>query len=302
MRRTLAAGILVALVSCGAFAADDIDAFFPKPQEIAGWAISRDIEHYAGEEIFDRIDGAGEIFLQYNFEAGATAEFTGPEDGVIAVEVYRMKTAADAYGVFTYHKPEKAEDFEVSQAAYASGILGGLWRDVYYVKVYGLEEKPGLPDAVKDFCKLISSKIPGRGILPDTFRVFEIDGHVKGSTRYLHTNLALKNLHFVADENILKLSEKTSMVFGLFVIDKRRFSAFLVVYPTEPDATAAASGYAKFLGKHPDAEATWFRQRGRTIVGTWTGIKVKETQDSEYMIYDTLKELLKQVKILQIDK
>jgi hypothetical protein len=301
MRKLVAAALFFAL--CGAsFAADDISGFFLRPQEVAGWVPTAQVETYPGAKIYDFIDGAGEIYMKYNFEIAASAEYAGPGGAAISVEIYEMRTPEDAYGVFAYNRPANAEPLQLTQAAYASGITAGVWRDTYYVKVYGLEEKPGVAGAVKEFARLVSLKIPGQGNLPQLFKVVEVDGFVKGSVRFLRSDLPLKNLHFVSDENVLNLNENTQMVLADYSFKDRRFTAFVAAYPTAEDAAAAASKYAKFLGAHPDAEAAWFKQSGKAIVGVWAGMKVAETQDSQDVMNDTIKNVLEQVKTYQLQK
>ena len=301
MRTMLAAAAVVIL--CGSsFAADDMRGFFPGPQEVAGWAMSASIETYEGAKIYDFIDGAGEVFMKYNFEVVSAVEYKGPQDAVISVEVYRMKTPEDAYGVFAYHKPAKAETLAVTQAGYVSGMAAGVWRNVHYVKIQGIEEKPGVAEAVREFAKSMAGKIPGEGNLPLLFKVLEVDGLQKGSVKFARSNLPLKNLHFVADDDVLKLDQGAQIVFGDYVLQKRSFKAFAILYATEAAAREAAAAYAKALGANAQAEATWFKQSGKVIAGVWTGLKVAETQDSESMMYETIGNILNQVKTYQLEK
>jgi hypothetical protein len=283
-------------------AEESMAPFFPKPQEVSGWATSADVQTYPGKKIYDFIDGAGEVYMTYNFTVAASAEYSEPKGGVVAIDIYRMKTPEDAYGIYSYNRGAKYDKLDVSQAGYVSGIMGGLWKDVYYVKVYAQEDKPGVADAVKQFVTLMSGKIPGEGMLPDLFRSLNVEGFNKGTERFLRSQLALKNMHFVSEDNVLNLDETTQMVFGDYSLKGRDFSAFIVLYPSEQAATAAASKYATYIGAHPEAEATWFKQLGKTVVGAWTGLKVSETNDSQDMIYGTVQNLIGRIKIYGFEK
>ena len=302
MKTSVLAAVLLLAVAAAPGRGDDLAALFPKPQEIGGWAVSFDVETYPGEKIYDFINGAGEIFMQFNFEVAASAEYVGPDDAAIAVEIYRMKTPKDAYGVYAYHKPAKADALSIAQEAFTAGITGGLWKDVYYVKVLGLEDKEGLSDAVKEFLAAVAGKIEREGNLPDVFRVLDVEGLATGSIRFLRTALVLKNLHFVSEENVLDLNEGTVMAFADYSVKGRDFKAFVVLYPSEESAVAAAAKYAVFLGAHPEAEAAWFKQKGRVIVGAWTGLKVLETLDSQDVIYETIASILAKVRIYALEK
>jgi hypothetical protein len=130
----------------------------------------------------------------------------------------------------------------------------------------------------------------------------ETIGYVAGTTRYLHSNAALEIVRPISPKNALDLSAETDVVIAQFFIDERRFDGFIIRYPKPEKAAAAASKYSTFLGVDPDVEAAWFQQYGRTIVGTWTGLAVTETDDSEYMLFDTIKELRRQIRIFQLQK
>lgn len=217
-----------------------------------------------------------------------------------------MKTVEDAYGIYSYTRfsgssTTKSEAIDLPRAAYISGLVGGLWKDVYCVKVYALEDKPGVAAAVKDFLAFVSKKIPRAPGLPDVFRVVEVEGYVKGTTRFVRCDLALKNLHFVSEDNVLGLSEGTLMVIGDFKFRTASFTGFTVIYPTEDAAKAAATGFAKFLGSDKSREATWFKRSGRAIAGVWTGLKPSETQDSQDVMYSTIQMMIDQVKTYQLN-
>jgi hypothetical protein len=298
MKRFLLGAALVAAMSGVSFGEDEMRQFFPKPQEIAGWTISGDVSSYPGQKIFDLIDGAGEVFMAYNFDTASSAEYTGAGNTAIDIEIYRMKTVEDAYGIYsyTYYRGAKPEKLDVGQAGFVSGVTAGFWKDVYYVKVYGLEDKPGVAAAVKEFAASIAGKIPKEGNLPDYFKVLEVEGLQKGTTTYVHSDLALKNLHFVSEENSLNLGDGAYMLFADFKVKERTFQAFVAFYPSEAEAAAAATKYAKFMGSHKESDVAWFKQAGKAIAGTWTGYKQGQTVDAEQSLYNTIENLLTSIR------
>ena len=300
--RSLVLAAVLALAAPLAFAAEDIKTVFPRPQEVAGWSVTFDVQTYPGDKIYDFIDGAGEIYMQYNFEIAASAEYGTADNAAMAVEVYRMQTPEDAYGVFTYNRPANAQSLDVAQRAYTAGGIGAVWKGNYYAVARVVEDKPGAADAVKDFLKIISGRIPAEGTLRDIFRAMEVEGFKEGTVRFTRTWLPLKNLHFISDDNVLNLGKDTQLAFADFSLKGRDFKTFVAVYPTQEAAEAAAAKYATFLGANRDAEAAWFKQTGRAIVGTWAGVKASETFDSEEMMYATIKNVLEQVRIYQLDK
>jgi hypothetical protein len=302
--RTLVLATLAVVVMAGIAAADDMAPFFPAPQEVAGWSISADIQTYPGKKVYDLIDGAGEVFMSYNFDTAATKEYTGPNDGIISVEIYQMKTVEDAYGIYAYNRSRsaKSDQLDIPQAAFMDGAAGGLWKDRFYVHVFAQEDKPGVAESVKGFLTTISRRISSEGKLPDLFSAMELEGYKKGSARYLHTPLALKNLHFVSDENVLRLESTTQMVIADYSVKGRDFTGFVVVYPTAQAAIDAAASYSKFIGAHPETEAAWFKQFGKAVCGVWAGMKAKETPDSQDVLFAAVQDLISRVHVYQLEK
>src|SRR4030067_2515703 len=66
------------------------------PQEISGWQKSRDDQVFNREDIFDYLDGAGELYLAFDFQFVFVREYAKPEAPAVVVEVYPMSSSADA--------------------------------------------------------------------------------------------------------------------------------------------------------------------------------------------------------------
>lgn len=304
MRRCLATvAIVLAAIAARAGSAEEVASLFPGPQEVSGWSILKKTKEYRGDELGAWSGEDARILADYHVERAAETVYAGPGDARLAVSVYHADSAANAYGLFACMRPQReVKRPKIDQDAFVSAGYAGLWKADVFVTVKSASDPPPSNETLRAFLETISKKVKGTGSLPDIFRAIQAPGFLERSARFLHTNAALRRIHFVSDENVLGLSDRTEMITGKFLVDKRLFDAFIIVYPTEEAAMAAASSYAIHLGDDPEVEAAWFRQWGHAIAGTWTGVKVDETTDSEYMLFDTTKELMRQVKIFQLQK
>jgi len=295
---TAAAVLLLAAAS--ALAAEEPAELLPKPQEVLGWSVSRDPVGYdkAALEAWQG-DNAG-LFSDYNFVAGADAVYAGPGEGVVKVSVFELASAAEASGLlWCLAGDAEVESIDAGQGAWVGEAKGAVWRGVFCALV----SAEGAPEGtIGDFLRIIAARAGEDGRLPDMFRAIDTIGYVDGTARYLHTDRALEILHPIGGDNVLELTGQTEMIIGTFSIDYRTFQAFIIRYPTEAAAISAASSYALFLDNDPEVEAAWYKQWGRVIAGTWTGLAVPETTDSEYMLFETIKELMRQVRIFQLQK
>lgn len=113
------------------------------PATREGWRRG-DVSLYWGERIYDRIDGAGEIFLEYGFVALAAAQYERGEEELSA-GLYMMADEKAAFGIFSV----LAEGDPVEgpwDAARCDGwtiwVLSGRW--LLEVDAYEGEREAGL--------------------------------------------------------------------------------------------------------------------------------------------------------------
>ena len=83
MQRFLTAALAVLLAAAVVTAAEDLRGLFPRPQEVAGWSISRDIAVHRGGEIPDRPEVEAALAADYRAAESADAAYIGPGEAVI---------------------------------------------------------------------------------------------------------------------------------------------------------------------------------------------------------------------------
>lgn len=302
MRRFAALAAVLLLTAGRAAAAGGPADILPKSQEVLAWSVARDPATYDEDSLEGWQGEDAALIADYRFVAGADAVYAGPDDARITVEVFQMASAADAAGLlWCMAAGGSAETADIGQDAWVGDGAGAVWRGVYCARVSSADA-PVPASLIGDFLDVIAARVGEDGFLGDIFRAIDTIGYIEGSARFLRTNRALRKLHPVAEENVLELSPDTEMVIGKFLIDGRGFEAFLIRYPTEREAISGSAGYAAFLANDPEVEAAWFKQWGRVVAGTWTDLAVPETTDSEYMLFNTIKELMREVRIFQLQK
>jgi len=89
----------------------------------------------------------------------------------------------------------------------------------------------------------ISEKIKKRGELPPLLSFLPEKGFVPKSDRYFHKITILNHLYFLANKNILNLSEKTNAVLSDFKLDGEVLKLLLIEYP---DTLQAKKSFSDF--------------------------------------------------------
>jgi hypothetical protein len=134
------------------------------PVQIDGWSASDRDQTYTRDTIFDYMNGAGEIYLAYDFEKLFVREYTRPSAPPIIAEIYEMDSSEDAYGVFTNDtdgKPVKMGQGGI----YAQGLLR-FWKGPIFVRLMAERETDETRAAIMSLGREISSAIEDEGHTP----------------------------------------------------------------------------------------------------------------------------------------
>ncbi len=201
------------------------------PQTIGEWTLASR-KAVDEDEIFDYMNGAGEIYLGYRFQWLEVFEYMSPAGEDLIVEIYRMETADDAFGLLSMDwggepvilsgfpdSEEAPSHVPPARALYGMGLLR-LWAGTIYARVLAYRETEASRKAVMELASIISGNrtIAPRpqmlALLPQDFHTTYrlVSDHV----HYLRSYLVLNSLFFVSSRNILNLDHSTEAVLAAY--------------------------------------------------------------------------------------
>ena len=212
------------------------------PQEVSGWRKSRDDEVYDRKDIFNYLDGAGELYLAFDFRFVFVREYARPESPSIVVEIYQMSSSADAYGVFTQDRDGEPVRFG-QEALYGGGLLR-FWKDKVFVRIMADRETPEAKDVIMKVGGAIEAAVPEAGPKPEILDRLPVEGLESPTVRFFHTVISLNSFYFVSNVNILNLSPETRVVMARYKFKASRGTLILAEYPSEGRAFSA---YGRFI-------------------------------------------------------
>jgi hypothetical protein len=242
-----AAVIAAALLCCLAltlnapvsvFAAEDsLKQILPTPGFAPDWVMKDSITLYNNENLFDHINGEGELYLPYGFDRLATATYLNkknPEVWVV-VDVYRMGSVLDAFGIYSnYRKADEAEA-RIGAEGFVSSSQLMFYQDRYFVRI----QVTGAMSLEQDLfvaCGLaVSRNLPPSAGRPRELAVMAgIPGLVTKSERYLAQSLlgyAFFRRGMIAD----------------VMLGGERLQAFVVLENSKDAARQAFDAYRSYL-------------------------------------------------------
>jgi hypothetical protein len=245
------------------------------PREISGWTPSRDDQVFGRDDIFDYMDGGGEIYLAYDFRALLVREYTKADAPAIVVEIYQMSSSEDAYGVFTHDTDGDALNLGQG-AVYGAGLLR-FWKDTVFVRIMADRETPEAKAVVMKLGETIAAAIPKEGAKPSLLDLLATDGLLTKSLRYFHTQILLNAHYYLANVNILSLSPKTQAVLARYERNKAQARVLLVGYPSAAKAFDAGGRFVEmFLLERFDPEGGEVEPK-KLENGKYAGIIIRGT-------------------------
>ena len=220
------------------------------PNEFLDWKVSDTVETYDRESIFDYINGAGEVYRSYAFGDVSVWRFSKPDAPDITVEIFDMGSPEDAYGVFSYAR--ESEESGIGGGYEQRGGVICFWQNRYYVCLAAYESTDDVRQAVPMLARSIAQQLPQSGSIPPLIGLLPHEGLIEHTQRFFHIHASLNYHYFLAEQNILKLSESTNAVLAVY--EPGTTWLLCVEYPSAQEADQA---YGSFVENYlPEAAET----------------------------------------------
>jgi len=230
------------------------------PKTVGVWNRPDSSRHINSKNIFQYMNGAGELYLGYRFRHLEVFDYTSPDQGNILVELYFMENADDAFGLLSLDwggepvsfggTPAATSNqfFTASTRALYGGGLMRLWSDDIYARIMAERETPTSKDAVFALGKAIAANTqqPPEPALVKILPL-EIDAVWKlrvDRLSFFRSHLVLNSIYYLSHENILDFDLLTEAVSAPYEHisnsgDPKR-SQFLLVQYENPERARQA--------------------------------------------------------------
>jgi hypothetical protein len=237
------------------------------PKTVGLWTRPDSPKIVTAENIFDYMNGAGELYLGYRFDRLDVYEYIAEAQKEILVEVYFMKTSDDAFGLLSLDWGGDVVEHELDwpRALYGEGLLR-LWSENIYARVMATQETPESKEAVLSIGKAIvkgRKNPPGPNIVNKLKEELSSEWEMrKDRTSFFRTRLVLNSLYYLSHQNILDLDHSCEAVAALYEKkassgERARIQFLLIKYPDSRWAKKALSHFHEiYLADFPfSAEA-----------------------------------------------
>ena len=228
--------------------------YLPASGEVAGWISAGPPESYEREGLYGYINGGSEVFLQYDFrrvDVGRYRTAGGGEAREAAVDLYRMGSPREAFGIFSIRRGggENAIDLgdipnwiSESQASLAAGV--------FYVNIIGFGTRE---EDLAAFVRHLAGKLAAAGeqpfrpdAVPGPWSVLPRDGRLGDTLRLIQGDLAAREESEILAPDFWKFSEGTTAASAKYAPDGRR----LIILDFGADPTGLPDDVRRMFGEY----------------------------------------------------
>jgi hypothetical protein len=141
-----------------------------------------DILHFAGDSLFNYINGAAEMYHKYDFVEVHVAKYRRG-GGEITVDIYRFAADDLAFGMYSTLRPDEPDAVELGAEGFTFGPVLIFAKDPYMVNVQTYDDAVFRASDIQELAAAVDENLPGSTRIPATFGLFPEEGRVPQSEK-----------------------------------------------------------------------------------------------------------------------
>ncbi|MDR1406666.1 MAG: hypothetical protein LBJ23_01295 [Tannerella sp.] len=237
------------------------------PEQYEAYKVSEWMD-YEGEALYDYINGGAELYLSYGLVGMTGCKYNGEGLPQITVEIYEMTSSQNAFGVYTQSRDREEYDFGQGSQSFNDFIL--FWKDNYYVIITAQKATPESTKTIRQMASFVDGAIPGTGRKPDIVDALPPQDLVPGGYLYFHHYVWLNAFLFIADYNIINITDETHAVLARYGNGDSRCYLLVADYPDMPSAETAFIRLKEKFAPESAGSRPVLRLEDQTWFSTWT--------------------------------
>jgi hypothetical protein len=211
-------GILLSGTLCGAQNQPGAEeaalvGLLPASTEIAGWKLDGDALFYAGDNLWEYIDGSAESFLSFGFKRMVAQNYVSPAAKGLKVEIYEHESPLLAYGIYAQMRSPGVTIRQIGNQGFSDDYSLSFWKGSFFVRVAVFEKDAALQDALGTFASAIAARIPEAGELPAETAAFPEEGLVPNSLCYVPTGVLGREKFPASFVGVYKLGDEEAKLY-----------------------------------------------------------------------------------------
>jgi hypothetical protein len=235
-----------------------LESLLPKKDLPKDWTLIHGPQTYTRKTIFEHINGQAELYLKYGFQGSVFAIYQKGkiQNDQIELDIYDMGNVLQAFGIFSrFRNEDRPGGFGLE--SYLDDHTALFYQGKYFVMLYATETNPGF---LRQFSKLVSSKISDPARSPKEIGYFPKNGLKPGSIQYFPEGLlgheflkrGFQGIYIEKAKAKVKAEDKEKKdtkgeTKGR--TEEKEFKLFIAIYKDSQEAISALKAYKEDLSK-----------------------------------------------------
>jgi hypothetical protein len=157
----------------------------PGAQPLSGCKTTTPPQVFGPDNLWESIDGAAETYLAFGFQDLSASSCTTPGGVEVAIEVYRLADALNAFGIYAQERGADAGVQAIGAEGYTSRNVLNFWSGATYVKLRASTDAPGVAATLADLARQIAARFGPPGPLPARLGALPAAGQVPLTIKYV---------------------------------------------------------------------------------------------------------------------
>jgi len=184
--------------------------------QVEGWKLAQEETVYNPNNLFDVIDGAADLYLEYNFVDLHIGRYS-KDELEIKVELYKHGSSVDAFGIFSQERFADYHFIDLGVQGYLEEGALNFLSGVYYIKISTIQEGAAAQDAL-----LVVGRVVEKHLKQTTTWPAMLAGFPAGKRKaYTDQYVARSFLGYSPLNGVFVTSYENGSSFKAFVIKSR---------------------------------------------------------------------------------
>lgn len=233
-------------------------ACFPPSGQVAGWVQTEGPTFFVGDEIFQYMDGAGEIPRSYGFRQLGQAKYAQGE-AALEVVLFEMEDPAAAYGYFSVRDRDPAERWVPLQppARLLPGFELIAWKGRYTL-IVRLAQGSVADEVLIQWGQAMLQNLPGEGQLPELLLYLPLRDRTLHSEKYVRGKAAFDaEVKFIPEDVFGLRKGSVEVAAAAYQARGSSYRLALLRFPEPREASQAFWAFAAFQQRSDPPENPW---------------------------------------------
>ena len=186
--------------------------------EIEGWHLSEENEIYDSNNLWDIIDGAADLFLEYSFVDLHIARYINKDSIEVKVEIYRHNNPLNAFGIYSQERNPEYHFIQSGVQGYIEENVLNFLDGVFYMKLSTYERGETGREALLLIAKKLDESLNQDNSFPEILSCFPEESKQLNTERYTAQNF----LGYSFLNSVVTALYKDEITFTLFIVNTKR--------------------------------------------------------------------------------